>query len=413
MALGLHVRNEDRSASEAQREMLSCIWWSLYRLERQIGIMTGRPSMIMEQFCSVPMSAPYSEQCISEDARTMNSLWRSNTPFTGSFTSHSHMSVGSCPTKNVGLEEVSAHFGVADDNSGLYFKAAVQLYTSTQGIITSLYTAGTMMRSPDEIQQDIVQLDQRLDDWLEKLPRELNFQMHLHDWAAPQAPFLRECTLLAFQFYSAKILLTRPCLGGFTASGQHTQATIPASFAQRMAGTCVRTAQAVVDLLPDQLHPHFLYEYGPWWTVVHNLMQALAVLLLALHYSSEASEDNAVLARYCRKIVRWLHSLNNALADRAYRVAVYCFEAIARRLELPVFDELITENLFSTSYGKHNLETQAANNRILPSDSSASYNYAGVADSSAFLAHGSSMVDRMYLHSWDEQASYRYQDSIQ
>jgi hypothetical protein len=93
-------------------------------------------------------------------------------------------------------------------------------------------------------------------------------------------------------------------------------------------------------------------------------------------------------------------------------VAVYCFEAIAKRLELPVSDELITENLFSMSYGKQNLETQAANNRIPPLDSSASYNYAGVADSSAFLAHGSSMVDRLYLHSWDEQVSDRYQNSI-
>lgn len=412
MALGLHVRNDDRSASEAQREMLSCTWWSLYRLERQIGIMTGRPSMIVEQFCSVPPPAPYSERYVSEDARAVNSLWSSNASLNGSFTSHSHMSVGSCPTKNVGLEEVSTHFGVAYDNSGPCFRAAVQLYTITQSIITSLYTSGTRMRSPDEDQQDIVQLDQRLDDWLAKLPGEINFQTHPHDWVAPQAPFLRERTLLAFQFYSAKILLTRPCLGGFTALDQHNQATIRANFTQRMASTCVKTAQAIVNLLPDQPHPHFLYEYGPWWTMVHNLMQALAVLLLALHYSSDAPEDNTVLARYCRKIVRWLHSLNNALADRAYRVAVYCFEAIAKRLELPVSDELITENLFSMSYGKQNLETQAANNRIPPLDSSASYNYAGVADSSAFLAHGSSMVDRLYLHSWDEQVSDRYQNSI-
>jgi hypothetical protein len=280
----------------------------------------------------------------------------------------------------------------------------------TQSIIALLYTAGTRVRSPYELHQDIVQLGQRLDDWLMKLPRDLNFQTHAHGSMALQDPLLRERRLLAFQFYSARILLTRPCLSSFEGSAKHAEeTTIPADFTQRMAGTCVETTKAVVDLLPDQPQPRFLYEYGPWWTIVHNLMQALAVLLLALSYSSRSPHSNAVLAGYCRKIIHWLRSLDDPLANRAYRLALGCFEVIAKRLSLLIPDELFMGSVPPVPSGDRSPESQIVHHGAPFSVPNVFYNHARVTDKlSAFLPYNSSIINGMYLPPADVQTSYQH-----
>lgn len=404
MALGLHVRNEDRLASGSKREVLVRVWWSLYRLERQIGIMTGRPSMIVEQCCSVPLPAPFSEQQILENANLLDDL-------RGSAVARDRPFVDSHSSSDMDLGKASPHFGVAEANAGSYFRAVVQLCAITQSITASLYTAGTRVRSPDELHQDIVQLGQRLNDWLTKLPRDLNFQTHPYGLMALQDPFLRERRLLTFQFYSARILLTRPCLGSFEGSAKHAEeTTILVDLAQRMAGICVDTAKAVVDLLPDQPQPRFLYEYGPWWTIVHNLMQALAVLLLALSYSSRSPHGNAVLAGCCQKIIRWLRSLDDPLADRAYRVALGCFEVLAKRLSLPISDELFMGSVPPVPSGDRSLERHLVHPGAPLSVPNVSYNHVGVTDDlSAFLPYGFSTINSVNLALAHVQTSYQHQ----
>jgi hypothetical protein len=54
-ALSLHVRNEDPTASELKREVLVRMWWSLYTLDRQLSIITGRPSVMVDSNCSVTL----------------------------------------------------------------------------------------------------------------------------------------------------------------------------------------------------------------------------------------------------------------------------------------------------------------------------------------------------------------------
>ena len=67
IALGLQVQNEDRTVSDLKREVLVRVLWSRYHLERQVGIMTGRPSVIVEQFCLVPLQTSLPKQHILED----------------------------------------------------------------------------------------------------------------------------------------------------------------------------------------------------------------------------------------------------------------------------------------------------------------------------------------------------------
>ena len=335
-ALGLHVRNEDPSASGAKREVLVRVWWCLYYLERQLSIITGRPSVIVDSCCSVPLPVPFSEQQIADNVNIVNTSRRSSVGPALSPVAHSHPFPDTRPMSGGNNVRSPPSFGVAEANAGSYFKAVVQLCIITQSILTSLYSAGTMIRSPSDLQQDIVQIGKRIDGWAVKLPIDLNFQIPLSHVTTSDNMTFRQRTTLAFQFYSAKILLTRPCLSGLGKTEQgHKEGAVSASFTRQMAGICVDAAKIKVDLLPDQPQPRFLYDFGPWWILVHHLTQALAVFLLALSYSPAMQQDNVVLAGYCLKIIRWLHAMEDSQAERAHRVAVGCYELVANRLSLP------------------------------------------------------------------------------
>ena len=372
VALGLHVRNEDRSASGSKREVLIRVWWSLSHLERHISVITGRPSAIAELDCSVPLPAPYSEQQILDDVNLVNNLRRSSLAPTASPTAHVHPLLGPRSLSQANPADASLRSIVPEANSGSYFKATVQLTTITQSILTSLYTAGTKIRSPDDLQHGILQLGQRLDDWVAKLPLEFSFHTHRPGWSTSQMPFHRERTLLTFQFCSAKILLTRPCMSSLKGVGKQAPT---ADFARRMASMCVNSAKAVVDILPDLPQPRFLYEFGPWWTMVHSLTQASAIFLLTLSYSSRASQDNVSLATYCRKVINWLRSIDDPLAERAYRVVLSCFEIVARRLLLPSIKES-GENQLSVPSMEQNFDWQLGQPGALASVSEVAFGVA-------------------------------------
>ncbi|KAF2712112.1 hypothetical protein K504DRAFT_531255 [Pleomassaria siparia CBS 279.74] len=333
-SLGLHVRNEDPSASDEKKEMLIRIWWSLYSLERLLSIMTGRPSIIVDQHNSVPLPSAHPEDQVSEELvddevsrhAPMNSMSLS---FDSSF-SHDML--------NPSL--VSHSMGAIGANRQSYFRGVVELGIISQNILSSLYSAGTMIRSLADIQQDMVQLSQRLDRWVVSLPSALNFQLHdprsrsnLSSWG-----FLRERLLLGFLFCSARILLTRPCLFSLNQSQTAADVNFPSTFIQRMADVCVDAAKTATDFLPDQINPLLIYETGPWWSIVHNMMQAVSVFLLGLSYSVPGSQEVLVLSQYVKKLVRWLRMMKDPLAERAYQMAFSTLQAVAARLSLDISD---------------------------------------------------------------------------
>ena len=406
VALGLHVRNEDRSASSSKREVLIRVWWSLSHLERQISIITGRPSAVFELDCSVPLPSPFSEQQIV-DSNLVSTLRRSSLTPSASSTMYHHF-LGPRSLSNSGLND-DPRVGVLEANSGSYFRATVQLTTITQNILTSLYTAGTKIRSPDELQQGISQLGQRLDDWYAQLPLDFAFQMHRLSWTTSQSPFHRERTFLTFQFYSAKILLTRPGLSSLKGIGKQ---KAPADFTQRMATMCIDTAKAVVDILPDQAHPYFLYELGPWWTIVHNLMQALAVLLLALSYSNATFQDNIALAAYCTKIIRWLRSMDDPLAERAFRLALNSFELVAKRLSLPLSEELFFEPQMPMSRRGADMDAQLVHPGALPLSSDMVFSYSDPSNApSSYPSYDPSAAAGMYMPPSDDSFYHHKRNS--
>lgn len=330
-ALGLHVRNEDPTASLTKKELLVRIWWSLYSLERLLSVLTGRPSVIVDSNCSVPIPIAVPEELLANNATEMHRLRSeiSTTPASSPITNLSFANM--TPPATMRANRATAH-------SGSFFNATIQLRIITQSILTSLYSAGTMIRSLELVHQDMVKLGQSLDQWARSLPPEFDFQN------LSTQSHQRERTMLALYFRSAKILLTRPCIGGLGHSS--TDQVFLAPFARRMASICIESAKSVLDDLVDQPDPRYLFEYGPWWCIVHHLMQALSVFLLALVFMSPSPQDIDVLGAYIRKAMRLLQTLDDPVASKAYSVALAAVGAVAISLNIDI-SSLNPETMFT------------------------------------------------------------------
>lgn len=287
--------------------------------------MTGRPSIIVDSCCSVPLPIPVTEEQISDE---MEAAFRMRKGSSTSFVTMSQSwsnGIMDPPRTPVGL-------GTTEANSGSYFKAAVQLSIVTQSILTSLYTASTMIRSAAENQHEMAQLDQRLEQWVLSLPKEFNFQ---GPPSGAGITFSRERMLLGFQLCSARMLLGRPCLNP---RRQAWKEGSDATFARRMGNSCIEAAKTIVDFLPDEPSAHFIYDQGPWWCIVHHMMQAVAVLLLGLSYPASTSQDSMLLMHYVKKVIGFLQTMQDSVAERAYRVAMNSFETVSRRYPVDVSD---------------------------------------------------------------------------
>lgn len=318
-ALGLHVRNEDASATPANKETLVRTWWSLHWLESTLSTMTGRPSIIADSRCSVPLPMPIPEERISDGidlSNWMNQRKDSLSTPARSSSSSSGMAHGS--DRGVGLGRFEA-------NSGSYFRATVQLSIITQTILSTLYAAGPVTQTPFDVHQDMSQIGRDLELWQNELPARFNLQQ------APNAmsePFIRERILLGFRFCSARILLTRPCLVGRKYSWNDSEEH---NFATRSADSCVEAAKTMVGFLPDEPHSEMVGEQGPWFCITHHMMQALSVLLLALSCPASTSHDNHTSLQCTKKAIRWLQTIKDPVATDACRIALNVLEVIGSR----------------------------------------------------------------------------------
>jgi hypothetical protein len=55
ISLGLHLRNTDPTVYESRKDTLTRTWWTAYSIECLLNIVTGRPPVISEEYCTVPL----------------------------------------------------------------------------------------------------------------------------------------------------------------------------------------------------------------------------------------------------------------------------------------------------------------------------------------------------------------------
>jgi hypothetical protein len=247
-----------------------CTWWSLHSLESLLSSITGRPSIIP-----------------NEDITT---------PLPGAFASDQ--------TQRAGV--VNFDFLNADTNLNLL----------TQQIISHLYTQRKSTPSWDYLQQTTAALVGDLDKWA--VDHISEFRSQESNSAHMQQ---RDVFLLKLQYYRLKILCTRPSLRRIERCFEAGTDDFN-SLDESVAEACVRAAHDVASLLASEPQLKSLYEKGPWWTIVHNIMQALAVLMIAISCPDHFRDSLPASFHSVRQLVSLLRGMRdtNMLATRAYQI---------------------------------------------------------------------------------------------
>lgn len=143
-AMGLHVRNEDRTTDAARKEQLVRVWWGHYALDRYLATITGRPSVGLNRTCSVPL--PLSLSSSEIEATIIESRYGDRITTSTSISGKKQKPAN--PASPHTAEPVGSVYGIASDtaNSGSYLKNIVRWGEVTQDAL-DLYQASTVGES--------------------------------------------------------------------------------------------------------------------------------------------------------------------------------------------------------------------------------------------------------------------------
>ena len=284
-ALGLHVRNEDVAILRAAKRARQRLWWALWLLERQLVILSGRPTGIRDSTCSVP--------------RPNERIFNDFTP----------------PTD---LETLAER----------YLTLRIDLAKLTQKAIDLLYSPSAVAKSWATVQVNIETLEQGLQQWRYLIPVVYDFS----NMQSIDSRYVRETQTLGLYYYIGRIMVTRPCLCNFDRQVKLTKDSL--EFIQTKAEGCVSAAENAIDLLPKSFDPVHLYKSGPWYSQVSLIMQAFAIIMLELSLGASHSSSVQTLTLKIEKVVAWLREMakHNAAAYRAWKQCIDLLASLAPRM---------------------------------------------------------------------------------
>jgi hypothetical protein len=316
IALGLHQRNDDSAPSATRKELNSRIWWAHYSLERLVSNLTGRPSSTVGLLCSVPQPHPL----VSEDSDEMTNESQSGDQRMRPLMSDGptmQLQAGAVPAQQ-NLDFYAAAPEIA--SSGSYLRSILDLGNTTQAVL-ELYSVSAARESWESVQSMIAHHNDRLDAWATALPGGLNFLLRSNVEHIPT----REQRTLDILYQSTKILITRPCLCRVDRRGSN-QIAGSDTFSRRAALICVDAAKTIANLLPDATLGNLvaLYQTGPWWQMVHVIMQAITVLCLQIALdATQNTGDCKTSISSLRKLFHWLRIMRttNGMACRAHTIS--------------------------------------------------------------------------------------------
>ncbi|KAF2709484.1 hypothetical protein K504DRAFT_481868 [Pleomassaria siparia CBS 279.74] len=388
-ALGMHVRNEDPGASAVKKELFARVWWAFYSLEQILSVITGRPSAGQEAQCSVPAPTPLSTEDLTETILATFYAHSGRPRKTPDPLSPAATATTTTSTASPSIRDVFsfADLEIEPANSGSYLNSTVKIGMIAQKALLHLYSPKIVSKSWESIQGTISELCEDLEAWAASLPPGFRlFQSRV------DGNYSRERLILEIYYHDTKILITRPCLRHIDLRIEH-QTKGSHDFNQRTAATCVSSAKSISSLLPTYvLRDRVKIYQGPWWSIVHNIMQAITVLLLELSYGvNRFPKDLQDTVPSLKKLVRWLRvmKINNGVANRAYAITMNLLQKLIININIDVSDLLAEDMAASTpnpifqfneagpeEYNEEYLRLTQEHTRHLMHNHNSPYNYA-------------------------------------
>ncbi|OKP14580.1 hypothetical protein PENSUB_13932 [Penicillium subrubescens] len=296
LSLGTNLHITDGRTHDASKEARCRLWWSIYSLEYLLTSMHGRASCIGEGLCSVPPPLPFEEELFEQpdiarllQDRSLREAQLRPTLF-------------ETPTQ---LQSGPTWVADCKPCSALFFYHLTDLALITQAVLNKIYSIEGIREGSSVTEYRLQKYTLRMDRWLAKVPPPYQFTVpdagpwHLnHAQLDDQtAPFARERVCLAMNYYSARVILCRPCLSQTHSPQQPSSSsattTPPAPDANHraklrtdMATDCLQAACSLISILPENPDIAWFVRITPWWSVLHFIMQATTALLLALSFVS-------------------------------------------------------------------------------------------------------------------------------
>ncbi|KAL2856512.1 fungal-specific transcription factor domain-containing protein [Aspergillus pseudoustus] len=341
ISLGLNLRTISDQIDPVSRETRTRLWWSIFSLEHMLSSMTGRSPCVDHHSTSAYPPIPYCEaQYQHAEAETLLSDW----------TMREDKLRWTIYASDPELESRTQWMRTVEPTPSLFFFYLMDLFVITHAAVKAIYN---LSASHDTGQSEIPLYQKKLQTWLFYLPPPFAFTN------ADNEPTLsrdsRFQVSLAMAYYSAQIILSRPCLTRPDLK-EGTNIRFPRSrFGNDTAKTCIHSAVALLSILPDEPDTDWLLRMTPWWCVLHFIMQAITILLIQLAVGQVPVEDGneknlgnsgdvkddaapGIVLDGAKKGVRWLHEMaeRDASSERAFRITERFLRriAVAKGLDL-------------------------------------------------------------------------------
>lgn len=307
-ALGLHLRITDETIDDAERERRARTWFSLYNLEISIVETTGRPQSIQTNQITIPL------EIISDVSYRADRHGPTNDVHVMSKEMWLKFLASSTDTDEDEESSVTWNQLATSTLPPAYFRHHVQLSRVSDTIGAKLYT-GSAETAWSETQDLIREMEALITEWADALPAELKVDNSANKMIDPRAQIE-----LAMYYQSLKMILHRPCLCEIKIAGESSTSR---QFNQESARACVHAAMSLLNLIPDNPVAYEVRKLLPWWSLLHYICQAGAVLLLELcldcqHFQGEA--QNVIGAMRKTMSYLWCMSEESMSAYRAWRI---------------------------------------------------------------------------------------------
>ncbi|KAJ5743376.1 hypothetical protein N7533_010478, partial [Penicillium manginii] len=342
IALGLNLQQKTGEHDLKSDEARKLLWWSIFRLENVLSVMTGRISCLGSAFCSTPPPL-------------LGPVLESGGPDTHPSTNTPQWTIV------LGKRELAFQRNILQSltpSLPLYLFYMVDLSLIAHTITNEVYAIDSSRGGRARVESRIEFYSKKMDYWISTLHPSFSFEDNQGNLQLRiSSPFQIS---LALNYYSARIMLNRPCLNSHVFGKKSSPQPSRSRFTNTTALNCLRASLAVMALLPDQPDLVWCYEVLQWWDLLHILTQATVVLLLHISIgpiptrSGEKAvyvESSDLVWTRTKKGLSWLHCLGRTseAARRAFQFFSSCIGRLAPANDLDLSGIPSTFGSFQTS----------------------------------------------------------------
>ena len=254
----MHLDNITPSMPNQQKNIQARIWFALTSFEICLCTITGRPTMIHENACTV--SLPMRGMDIEEEVAIQSKI-------------HA-------------LKATSEYRHIVEDGSRRqpalsaeieFFRLYLALAHMAQDILQALYNPGIQEERSREVYSMIRGFNERLKQWQNRVKHP--FMCPISRASSTDAAVSYNVALTLF-YHTVRILVNRPCLCAPDTSSS-------SGHAQNAVNLCIASARSIIKLLCTTPIAILFHRSPLWWLLFHHHRRAMIVILLGLAFRAK------------------------------------------------------------------------------------------------------------------------------